>query len=121
MLKLMKNPTPIFHDAVKAGNVEFLTMLARMEPDLIWDTNNDTDKYTIFHIAVSERQESVFGLIHQVGGIKSLIATSEDSKGNNILHLAGKLAHSSRLSIVSGAALQMQRELMWFKVRTENK
>jgi hypothetical protein len=33
-----------------------------------------------------------------------------------MLHLAGKLAHSDRLNIVSGAALQMQRELLWFKV-----
>ncbi|KAG2689339.1 hypothetical protein I3760_09G134700 [Carya illinoinensis] len=32
-----------------------------------------------------------------------------------MLHLAGELAPSSRLKIVSGAALQMQRELLWFK------
>ncbi|XP_022855740.1 uncharacterized protein LOC111376960 [Olea europaea var. sylvestris] len=39
----------------------------------------------------------------------------EDKSGNNILHLAAELPPSSRLNIVSGAALQMQRELLWFK------
>ncbi|KAL9691742.1 hypothetical protein QQ045_012168 [Rhodiola kirilowii] len=34
---------------------------------------------------------------------------------DNILHLAGRLAPSDRLRIVCGAALQMQRELQWFK------
>ncbi|KAL2456588.1 PGG domain-containing protein [Abeliophyllum distichum] len=38
-----------------------------------------------------------------------------DNDKNNILQLAGKLAPQSRLNIVSGAALQMQRELLWFK------
>lgn len=35
---------------------------------------------------------------------------------NNILHFAGKLSPASQLDCVSGAALQMQRELQWFKV-----
>ncbi|KAJ0464174.1 putative ankyrin repeat-containing domain, PGG domain, ankyrin repeat-containing domain superfamily [Helianthus annuus] len=34
---------------------------------------------------------------------------------NNMLHLAGKSATKERLADVSGAALQMQRELLWFK------
>jgi len=33
-----------------------------------------------------------------------------------MLHLAGQVAPPNRLNIVSGAALQMQRELLWFKV-----
>lgn len=42
--------------------------------------------------------------------------TYEDENDNNMLHLVGKLAHPSELNIISGAALQMQRELLWFKV-----
>ncbi|XP_059436339.1 uncharacterized protein LOC132169299 [Corylus avellana] len=38
----------------------------------------------------------------------------EDDK-ENMLHLVGKLVPSDRLNIVSGAALQMQRKLLWFK------
>lgn len=39
-----------------------------------------------------------------------------DNLGNNILHLAAKKPKRDRLNFVSGAALQMQRELLWFKV-----
>ncbi|KAF6139442.1 hypothetical protein GIB67_026284, partial [Kingdonia uniflora] len=38
-----------------------------------------------------------------------------DKCKNTILHLAAKLAPVSQLNLVSGAALQMQRELQWFK------
>lgn len=36
-----------------------------------------------------------------------------DRDDNNILHLAGELVPSDR---ISSAALQLQRELQWFKV-----
>lgn len=38
-----------------------------------------------------------------------------DNFSNNILRLAGNLAPKDQLNRVSGAALQMQRELQWFK------
>ncbi|XP_010248103.1 PREDICTED: ankyrin repeat-containing protein NPR4-like isoform X1 [Nelumbo nucifera] len=38
-----------------------------------------------------------------------------DYFGNNMLHLAAELSPYKQLSRVSGAALQMQRELQWFK------
>ncbi|CAI9773358.1 unnamed protein product [Fraxinus pennsylvanica] len=112
VLKLIQE-TQVFHDAAKIGNVEFLTLLTHSYPDLIWKVN--LNKYSIFHVAVINRQEKVFSLIYQIGAIKDLITLYKDKKGNNILHLAGKLAPPSRLNIVSGAALQMQRELLWFK------
>ena len=37
-------------------------------------------------------------------------------KNENVMHLAGYLAPLNRLNIISVAALQMQRELLWFKV-----
>nr|XP_033508369.1 uncharacterized protein LOC104119870 [Nicotiana tomentosiformis] len=40
---------------------------------------------------------------------------SADSSRNTMLHLAGKLAPQNKLNLVSGPALQMQRELQWFK------
>ncbi|XP_022858912.1 ankyrin repeat-containing protein NPR4-like [Olea europaea var. sylvestris] len=110
--KLVKE-TRIFHDAAKIGNVELLTLLTHSYPDLIWEVNKE--KHSIFHIAVINRQEKVFNLIYQIGANKDLITLLDDSKKNNILHLAGEIAPPSRLNIVSGAALQMQRELLWFK------
>ncbi|KAL2473934.1 Ankyrin repeat family protein [Forsythia ovata] len=122
-LKIIEE-TQILTDAAKIGNVEFLTLLTQSYPDLIWKINSDT--YSIFHIAVIYRQEKVFSLIYDTGAIKDLMMLYKDNKnlmmrhfkdenGNNILHLAAKLALPSRLNIVSGAALQMQRELLWFK------
>ncbi|CAA3005728.1 ankyrin repeat-containing At5g02620-like [Olea europaea subsp. europaea] len=94
-------------------NVELLTLLTHSYPDLIWEVNKE--KHSLFHIAVINRQEKMFSLIYQIGANKDLITLLDDSKKNNILHLAGEIAPPSRLNIVSGAALQMQRELLWFK------
>ncbi|CAI9773347.1 unnamed protein product [Fraxinus pennsylvanica] len=112
IIKLIQE-TQVFHDAAKIGNVEFLTLLTHSYPDLIWKV--DSNKYSVFHVAVINRQEKVFSLIYHIGAVKDLITLNIDNKGNNILHLAGKLTPPSRLNIVSGAALQMQRELLWFK------
>ncbi|KAI8555602.1 hypothetical protein RHMOL_Rhmol05G0185600 [Rhododendron molle] len=46
---------------------------------------------------------------------KQTILGLKDSS-NNILHLAGRLAPRNKPTQVSGAALQMQCELQWFKV-----
>lgn len=80
-------------------------------PDLIWKV--DENRYTIFHIAVKHRQAEVFKLIYEIGAIKDLIATYKDDNGNNMLHLAAKLAPPDRLNCIS---LQMQQEALWFKV-----
>ncbi|XP_022893844.1 ankyrin repeat-containing protein NPR4-like [Olea europaea var. sylvestris] len=82
--------TPMLTDAAKIGNVEFLTLLIRSYPDLIWKADSN-------------------------GAIKDLLMSLEDKSENNILHLAAELPPSSRLNIVSGATLQMQRELLWIK------
>ena len=70
------------------------------------------DRRSIFDVAVLHRREKVFNLIHRVNYTTNLFLT-EGNSGNNILHLAAKLVPSSE---VAGAALQMQRELQWFKV-----
>lgn len=100
-------------DAAETGNVELLTIIIRSYPNLMW--KRDEQNRSIFHIAVLNRQESVFNLIYEIGAIKDMLLTSFDGQNQNILHLAGKLAPPNRLNMVSGAALQMQRELLWFK------
>ncbi|KAL5158279.1 hypothetical protein HKD37_15G042793 [Glycine soja] len=59
--------------------------------------------------------EKIFNLIYDIEAHKDLITSYRDNNNHNILHLAGKLAPSDQLHVVSGAALQMQRELLWFK------
>lgn len=50
--------------------------------------------------------------------MKDLITPLKDDNENNMLHLVGKSAKKKRLQDVSGVALLMQRELLWFKVYT---
>ncbi|KAH6758232.1 hypothetical protein C2S51_018467 [Perilla frutescens var. frutescens] len=112
VLKLMKNP-PILHDAAKVGNVELITMITHAYPELLWHINSE--RCTVFHIAVMYRQEGILDLIKQTS-IKDLNAlSSECVNGNNIVHLAGKLQHPDALKIVSEPDLQMKSELAWFK------
>ncbi|XP_022848480.1 uncharacterized protein LOC111370823 [Olea europaea var. sylvestris] len=56
-----------------------------------------------------------WGILRSIGKEKCLMGMRYDIFGNNYLHLAAKLSLPSRLDIVTGAALQMQRELQWFK------
>ncbi|KAM3742108.1 hypothetical protein ACB098_07G045900 [Castanea mollissima] len=106
--------TSLLLDAAKVGNVEFLIILIRSYPDIIWKI--DERKQSLFHIAVCNRQMSVFTLVNEMVAIKQIILTFFDPKRKqNILHIAGYLPPSCRLNIVSGAALQMQQELLWFK------
>ncbi|KAL6350241.1 hypothetical protein AAG906_004186 [Vitis piasezkii] len=110
---LIRRPSPLLLVAAELGNTVFLTELVGSYPDLIWEADNDNR--TIFHIAVLHRRESIFNLIYEIGSMKDLIVPYKDDNDNNMLHLAGRKAPLPQRNIVSGAALQMQRELLWFK------
>ncbi|ESR61923.1 hypothetical protein CICLE_v10014428mg [Citrus x clementina] len=111
--ELLRKPSRLLFTAVELGNVEFLMVLIQMYPNLIWKV--DDHSRSMFHIAVVHRQEKIFNLIYELGAHKDLIASYKDENNNNMLHLAGKLAPPDRLKIDSGAALQLRRELHWFK------
>ncbi|KAL6327780.1 hypothetical protein AAG906_025608 [Vitis piasezkii] len=81
--------------AVKKGNVEFVTRMIKSIPELVW--NGDINDRNIFSIAILN------------------LTSADDRFGNTMLHLAAMLAPSDQLDGISGAALQMQRELQWFK------
>ena len=105
----------LLYDAAEFGNSEFLNILIRSYPNIIWTI--DKDGRSLFHIAVINRQESVFNLLYETVAVKEIILTNViEGKNENDMHLAGYLAPLNRLNIVSGAAIQMQRELLWFKV-----
>ena len=112
IMTLIGHPTELLFDAAKVGKL--LAELINSYPDLIWET--DSANRSIIHVAVLYRYPSIFNLIHDIGSIKDLLATYTDSENNNILHLAAKLPPPNRLNLVSGAAFQMQRDLLWFEV-----
>ncbi|XP_011652476.2 uncharacterized protein LOC101218503 isoform X2 [Cucumis sativus] len=115
MLQFIKHPTRLLNDAACTGNVEFLIVLIRKYPDIIWEDADDGK--SIFHVAIENRLENVFNLINEIGRLNEFTAKYRTFKGRNynILHLAGHLATPNHLNRVSGAALQMQREMLWFK------
>ncbi|XP_076945383.1 uncharacterized protein LOC143616442 [Bidens hawaiensis] len=99
--------------ATKMGNTRFIVELVRLYPDLIWKV--DDKEKTIFHLAVRCRQINIYKLLFEVGAMKDLITPMKDYKGNNMLHMVAKRIKQKRLQHVSGAAFQMQRELLWYK------
>ncbi|KAE8647953.1 hypothetical protein Csa_000377 [Cucumis sativus] len=116
LINFIRHPSRLLHDAASVGNVEFLVLVIRRYPDVVWE--EDDDGKSIFHVAVENRLEDVFNLIFELGGLKDFSTKYRTTvKGKyNLLHLAAKLAAPNHLNRVSGAALQMQRELLWFKV-----
>ncbi|MBA0626998.1 hypothetical protein Godav_004560 [Gossypium davidsonii] len=110
---ILRIPSQVLFVAAEFGVVDLITELFQSYPDLIWRV--DEHGRSIFHMAVIHRQEKIFRLIHDIGAHKDMIAAYRDKNNHCILHLAGKIATPNRLNIVSGAALQMQRELLWFK------
>ena len=105
-------PKALF-DAAEEGNIECLIMLIRFDFDLLWKT--DRKRKSIFHVAAEKRHESIFYLLNEIGSIGDLIIDGKEEYGN-ILHLAAELAPKEKLNAISGAALQVQREMLWFKV-----
>lgn len=98
--------------AARLGNYKFIAELLKLYPEIAWE--RDHNYYTIFHVAVIHRHENVYNLLYELGLRK--LGTLDKNGDNNILHLAAKKPAQSRLNVVSGAALQMQRELLWFEV-----
>ncbi|KAL0338875.1 UNVERIFIED_CONTAM: hypothetical protein Sangu_1409600 [Sesamum angustifolium] len=99
--------------AASLGNHEIVEEIVESFPPAIWSRNRMGQN--IFLLAVANRRENVFNLLYQMSEHKRLATQLRDAEGNNILHLAGKLAPPAQLNLVSGAALQMQRELQWYK------
>ena len=110
---LIRRPSGVLFDAAMSGNVEFLALLLCKYPDLLWEVNEK--EQSVFHVAVMHRHVHVFNLIYNIGAAKDYMVGNVDVDKNNMLHLAGMLPLAERLG-APRANLQMQRELLWFKV-----
>ncbi|PON41288.1 Transmembrane protein [Parasponia andersonii] len=97
--------------AASLGIVEILRIMYQLCPDLLW--NSVGDDYSPIRAAIKNRQENIFCLFCEKNARNKLQCDSGGSSSESILYLAATLApqHSN----VSGAALQMQREMKWFK------
>ncbi|XP_028952868.2 uncharacterized protein [Malus domestica] len=98
--------------AVRRGNVEFVTHMCKANPELLMI--GDDRGRSLFHIAIECCQEKIYNLIYGIS-TKDTITNFVDVYNNNMLHMAGLLSPSAQLNQIPGAALQMQRELQWYK------
>lgn len=100
--------------AVLYGTPEVIEECIITYPDIIWYTGKG------FHLsleAIMQRQKQVYSVIFQSSINKISQASLIDEEEKEIsLHKAAKLAPPHRLNVVTGAALQMQQELQWYKV-----
>ncbi|KAI3957971.1 hypothetical protein MKW98_020613 [Papaver atlanticum] len=99
--------------AIRHGSVEFVEVCLQLFPSLIWDKMGG--EY-ILQMAIAERNETILNLICKQNEKEKIdLVSKSDDMGNTILHYAAKLAPSAQLNSISGAYLQMQREMQWFK------
>uniref|UniRef100_A0A7N0U4C4 PGG domain-containing protein n=1 Tax=Kalanchoe fedtschenkoi TaxID=63787 RepID=A0A7N0U4C4_KALFE len=97
--------------AAQHGIHELIEECLGRYPGLIWYR---IEGIYLFLASIKYRQVKVFNLVYQMTG-HVVFATPNTIGEDNALHLAGRRASPHRLSTVTGAALQMQRELQWFK------
>ena len=100
--------------AIKEGIFEFVFEIVKADPQLLW--THEEKSASIFSVAVQYRRAKIFSLIYGLDIKSALTSSTDDFYGNTLLHMAGMSAPSTSLDHIAGAALQMQRELQWFKV-----
>ncbi|KAG6677866.1 hypothetical protein I3842_14G048800 [Carya illinoinensis] len=106
---------PLMKLAISRGNFEFVHQLVKSNSSFLWicDATTDTRNY-MFHCAVVYRQHRIFSLAYNLKK-KNYLLNAVDKSTNNMLHLAGTLPKYSPIDHIRGVALQMQREVQWFK------
>ncbi|TQD79249.1 hypothetical protein C1H46_035202 [Malus baccata] len=107
---------------LERGHAEFLTHFLGEALDI--QATNDK-RQNVFQIAAECRYHKVYNLIYLLNEFlkedpdkqKKIqkILGSRDNFENNILHTVAKITSLSQIYHIQGAALQMQRELQWFK------
>ncbi|XP_019172757.1 PREDICTED: uncharacterized protein LOC109168169 [Ipomoea nil] len=100
-------------DATSLDIWQVILNIAEAYPMSVYFLNSE--KQNILHVSVMIRSENVFNLVCGTSVLRTFFPDYRDINNNNVLHFAGKLAPPHKLNLVSGAALQMQRELQWFK------
>ncbi|KAJ0561482.1 putative ankyrin repeat-containing domain, PGG domain, ankyrin repeat-containing domain superfamily [Helianthus annuus] len=102
-----------FFEAVRKDIYEVVDEILFKSPAAI--NFKDEDGYNIIQLSIMNRAEKVYNLIYHIIERTKSHREMTDSSLNNLGHLAGRLAPSFVLSRTTGAALQLQQELLWFE------
>ena len=100
--------------ATREGIFEIVFEMVKQDPLFVF--SHDAVSSNIFSVAVQYRRAKIFSLIYGLSTKNGLAGTVDSFNRNNLLHMAGMSAPSTSLDHIAGAALQMQREVQWFKV-----
>ncbi|CAL9014052.1 unnamed protein product [Prunus brigantina] len=102
-----------FFEAIKQGHVEFIReiFLANLAASGLTGENGKS----MLQFAVECRQEKVYFFLYKFTRVLPNWLTGTDQFINTLLHAAASLSPIAQLNHIQGAALQMQRELQWFK------
>ncbi|KAF5477240.1 hypothetical protein F2P56_003900 [Juglans regia] len=101
--------------AAENGISEFVSKMLETDRHFLW--TEDRNGRNIFMLGVLHRQEKIFSILYRLDGkIMNSLTCLQDRNKNNMLHMAGMMEDAIRqINQIPGAALQMQRELQWFK------
>ncbi|XVF32517.1 hypothetical protein REPUB_Repub17cG0089400 [Reevesia pubescens] len=109
---MTKIETPILI-AAKSGITEMVERILELIPDAIHDMNSENKNIVL--LAVENRQPLVYQLLFEkVLIMRDTVFGAVDQNGNTALHLAAELVDHEPW-LIPGAALQMQREIMWYE------
>lgn len=99
--------------AAKNGVIEIVKGMFRRFPLSIYDAGKD--KKNVVLLAAEYGQPEVYRFLLSPGVYKENLFRAVDDNGNSALHLAAA-ASKSMIWRITGAALQMQWEIKWYKV-----
>ncbi|XP_068496728.1 ankyrin repeat-containing protein At5g02620-like isoform X3 [Phaseolus vulgaris] len=99
-------------NAAKSGNTNILTLLLEDYPDMLFEVNSR--KQSLLHIAILHRQKYIYRLILEKD-VEKVMTKLVDSKGNNVLHLAGEMKQAEKQSKLSTHHVLMNSEEKWFQ------
>ncbi|XP_026437341.1 protein ACCELERATED CELL DEATH 6-like isoform X3 [Papaver somniferum] len=103
----------IIKTSIKHGTKEVVVECLKKFPFLIW---HELGGQTMIQMAIAERNEKIFNVICETSGKDKIdLISRKDKKGYTLLHYAAKIAPAVHLNSICGTALQVQRELQWFK------
>ncbi|XP_024017263.1 uncharacterized protein LOC21410003 [Morus notabilis] len=102
----------ILYEVTSRGMVDILAMILQFCPDLAYVR---IENQTLMHITIQHRQEKIFRFLLEKNLQRLDYGPQTRSGAVDILCLAAKLLPFPQLSRISGAALQMQRDIWWFK------
>ncbi|KAI3907991.1 hypothetical protein MKW98_003636 [Papaver atlanticum] len=111
-IEFLKDNPNIMKAAIRHGITEF--MVECLE-EFVYLADYRLPEQNIIEMAIAERNELMVNLICKSTFKKIDLVSRIDNDGNTILHYAAKLAPPAQLNLVPGVAIQMQRELQWFK------